>query len=184
MKKSHTIIIFILSILVTILVAGLLVFFLKIIENKNQHIFVVTETIGDKLKEKENVTMFTEKLSEIQLLENNIDSRFVDSNKIDTFVSYLEEIDLDIGSDISVKNIEISPKTKEVISFKILITGTFEQVMRTVVLLENIPYEVDIISIYLNKDLTETTNKEGEKTKILGVPTWQADISFNILSSN
>lgn len=184
MKKNKTIIIFILSILTTMLVAGLLVFFVKIIENKNKHISTVTKTIEEKLKEKENVTMFAEKISETSLLQSSINSYFVDPNKVDSFVGYLEDLDVNIGSDIVVKNIEIPPKSQNIISFKILITGTFEQIMKTITLLENIPYMINVAQVSLNKDLVQESTEVKTGTPVFTVPTWQADVSFNVLSLN
>jgi hypothetical protein len=165
-------------------VAGVLVFFLKIIENKNQHISAVTTTLEEKMKEKENITTFAKRISEITLLQNSIDSRFIDPDKIDSFVSYLEELDSNTGADILVKNIEISPKIKNVVSFKLMISGTFQQVMRTITFLENIPYEVNITQVYLNKNISQETTEDATKPTTIPAPTWQADVSFNILSLN
>ncbi|MFA6251302.1 MAG: hypothetical protein WC603_01600 [Candidatus Paceibacterota bacterium] len=185
MKKRNSILILILSLITTLLVLGALGFFLRIIKNKNQHISVSIATLEKKLKDKEEIVTFAEKLSEIESIRDTISSRFIDPNKIDTFVNYLEDLDSDIGSDIAVKNIEISPKVKNSIAFKILITGTFQEVMETISLLENIPYEVDVTQVYLNKDLAQVIDTQDEKqTPVIKVSTWQADIAFNILSSN
>lgn len=184
MKKNRTILIFILSTLITIFVVCLLVFFLKIIENKNKHISAVIGTIEEKLKEKENVTIFAEKISEITLLQNSINSHFVDSNKIDSLVNYLEDIDLGIGSEVLIKNIEILQNPQNIISFKILITGTFEQIMKTITFLENIPYMINITQVSLNKNFSPEPTREKTETYVFTMPTWQADVSFNVLSSN
>lgn len=184
MKKKKTILIMTFSIIITLIVVGALVFFLKIIKNKNQHIYAVTTTLEEKLEEKENATILAEKLSEIEVLQNLINNRFVDSGKIDTFVSYLEDIDLDTGADLSVKSIEVSPKVKNLISFRVLISGNFQEVMKTITLLENIPYEVDIVQVYLNKDLIQSSSEESNKISTPVMPNWQADVVFNILSSS
>lgn len=185
MKKNKTILIFIFSILVAILVVCSLVFFLKVIKNKNQHVSVVFATLEEKIKEKEEAMMFEEKMTEIKSIQNSINSHFVNPNKIDVFVDYLEGIGLDIGSDMSVESIEIPPKTKNIISFKLSIIGTFQEVMRTIVLLENIPYQVNVGRIYLNKEIEPGINEEAKGSnlkKVSGVSTWQADVYFNILS--
>lgn len=182
MKKNHTTPILIVSILVIILAICLFIFFLKVIKNKNQHASVVLTTLEEKMKEKENAIIFAEKVAEIKSLQDSINSYFVDPNKIDTFVGYLEEIGLSLGSEISVESIEIPPKTKNTIVFKLSIIGTFKEVMKTITFLENIPYKINITQIYLNKEMTQQTQEVIVESEIQKVPTWQADVSFNILS--
>lgn len=185
MKKNHTILILIFSILTTILIICLFIFFLKVIKNKNQHTSVVLTTLQEKMKEKENAMMFAEKVAEIKSLQDSLNSHFVDPNKIDTFVDYLEKIGSDLGSLVSIKSINIPPKTKNTIIFNLSITGTFEEVMRTIAFLENISYRINIIQVYLNKEIEQQAQRKPEvivKDKIGKIPTWQADVSFNILS--
>lgn len=185
MKKNHTTSTLIFSTLVAVLAICLLVFFLKVIENKNKHASVVLATLQEKMKEKEKAIVFAGKVAEIKLLQDSINSYFVDPNKIDTFVNYLEEIGVDLGSEVSVKNIVISPKAKNIIIFNLSINGTFKEVMRTITFLENIPYRINITQVYLNKDTGQQgTQGVTENGKTSNTPTWQADVSFNILSLN
>jgi len=187
MKKNKTILILIFSIIVTIFIIGILVFFLKIIKNKNQHISVVLTTLEEKMKEKENAQIFTEKITEIKLLQDSIDSYFLDTDKVDIFVDYLEEIGLKLGSQVSVKSIEIISKTENIVSVELSISGTFQKVMTTINYVENIPYQVNITKIYLNKDVNPITQENIENTKqdkIIKTPIWQADVSFNIISKS
>lgn len=186
MKKNKTTPILIISIFVTISSIVLFVFFLKIIENKNEHALVVLATLQDKLKEKEDSIALSSKISEIKTIKDKIDKRFVKQNEIDKFVDYLENLGLSIGSDISVKGITIPESTKDVISIKIQVIGTFESVMKSIVLLENIPYQISITQIYYNKDTGgypqyDNSSPSSQKTK---TAKWGADISFNILSLN
>jgi hypothetical protein len=187
MKKTHTILKLILSIIVTILAIGLLVLFLRIIKNKDQNISVVIATLQEKMKEKEDAAIFAEKVTEIKLLQDSTNSHFVDSDKIDTFVGYLEEMGSSLGSEVSIKNIEIPEKTKKLISFKLSILGTFQEVMKTITFLENIPYQINITQVYLNKEIQESPQGsiEDKKDEIIQTTSnWQADVSFNILSLN
>lgn len=187
MKKNYATPILIFSSLVTILTICLFIFFLKVIENKDQHASAVLTTLQEKMKEKENAIIFAEKVSEIKLLRDSINSHFVDPNKIDMFVNYLEEMGLEFGSEVLVKNIEIPPKTKNTIIFNLSINGTFKEVMRTITFLENIPYKINITQVYLNKDMEQQvpgTQGVAGNNKIIETPMWQADISFNILSLN
>jgi hypothetical protein len=182
MKKSQTTSILIFSVITTVLVVGLFVFCLRVIKNKNQHTSAVLLTLQEKIKEKENATMFAEKVSEIQNTKELIGNYFVDSNRIDAFVGYLEDFSVVTGANVTVKGIEILKDDKKNISFKLEIVGTFQDVMESITLLENIPYQVDILQVYLNKNIEQVQDTSNVKVKSLKIPTWQADIAFNILS--
>lgn len=178
MKKNNTTFILIVSIIVTIISILLFVFFLGIIKNKNQHTSTVLITLQDKLKEKEDSIINASKITEINLIRESINNYFVDSNKIDVFVDYLEEMGSGFSSKVSVKSIETSQKVKDIISIKLSITGSFGAVMRTISFLENIPYQINITQIYFNK------NEKQNGAKASSLPVWQADVTFNILSLN
>lgn len=182
MKKNYTTLIFILSIFTTILAICLFIFFLKVIRNKNQHTSTILVTLEEKIKEKENAVIFAEKVSEIKLIQDSINNHFVDPNKIDTFVDYLEKIGLNLGSEVVVKNIEVPAKIKNIIIFNLSIGGTFSKVIETITFLENIPYQINITQVYLNKDIAQKTQVDISKEKVPEVLKWQADVSFNILS--
>lgn len=173
MKKSYTTPILIVSIIILIATILVFIFVLKVIKNKNQHASVVLTTLEDKLIEKENAIANNSKIEEIKSIQNTINNYFVDKNQIDVFVSYLEGIGSKMSSVVSVESIEVSPKSKDIISIKISIVGNFNKVMNTIAFIENIPYQVDITQIYLNKNEKQTKN-----------PTWQANVSFNILNLN
>lgn len=181
MKNKRTTGLLILSIFTTVVVVGSFVFFLRIIKNKNEHTSVVIATLEEKMRQKENAAVFAEKNEEIKSLENFISSHFVDSNKIDEFVSYLENLGSITNAEVSVKGIDVPKDTTGMINFELSIVGAFHEVSETITLLENIPYQVDIIKVYLNKNLKQNTEEE---TIPSASSTWQADIAFNILSLN
>jgi len=182
MKNKRTTIFLIFSVLVTLIVVAAFAFFLRVIKNKNEHASVVIATLEDKMRQKENTELFAEKFEEIKSLENDIMSHFVDPNKIDEFVSYLEDLGEITGASISVEGIDVPEDNKGMIDFKLSIEGSFQAVSRTITLLENIPYQVNVNQVYLNKDIEQI--KDGNEIKISSTSTWQADVSFSILSLN
>jgi len=165
MKKNHTTLIFIISILTIILFVALLGFFLKVIKNKNQHTAVIWVTLQDKISEKENVLKFNEKIVETEEIQKKINSLFVDPDKIDEFVNYLEKVGEDTNSEVSVIDVK---DNKKILSFILSIRGNFDNVVKSITLLENIPYQTDIVSFTLNEEVEQGTV--------------QADVVFNILS--
>jgi hypothetical protein len=182
MKKNNTILNFIFSLIVTIVLIGIFLFILNIIKNKNQHISAVFNTLQEKITEKERADNSKGKIQEIKLLQSSLNQYFIDSNQIDKFVSYLEDIGLVTGAQVTVKGIEVLKKENNLISFKLSANGTFEEVMKTITLLENIPYQIKIMQVYLNKNIDKYV--EVTETKKLTSSVWQADISFNILALN
>ena len=185
MKKTHTSAILVFSIIATIASILLFIFFLRVIDNKNKHINAVLSTLGEKLREKENAIIFTGKVAEIKTLQDSINSHFVNPDQIDTFVSYLEKVGADLGSQVSVESIEVPEKNKNIIAVRLSVKGTFEKVTKTVTYLENIPYQISITQIYLNenvKDVTQYNPSAKDQIKSSNTPMWQADVSFNVLS--
>jgi len=185
MKKNNTNINLILSALLAILTICLFIYFLRIIKNKNEHTSAVLSVLEKKMQDKENSVIFSQKITEIKSIESSINNYFLDPNEIDIFVDYLEKIGLNFGSEVVVNNIEIPEKIKDTILFKLSIIGSFDDVMKTTTFLENIPYQINITQIYLNKNtkkITPEINKE--ETEILELPKWQSDIYLSILSSS
>jgi hypothetical protein len=140
------------------------------------------------MKEKDDAIIFAEKVAEIKALQVSVNNHFVDPNAIDTFVNYLEDMGSTLGSVTSVKDIQIPDKIKNTVVISLSITGTFNNVMRTITYLENIPYKINITDVYINKNMDESEGdllgvvkkNKGPVTPV--IPTWQADISFSILS--
>lgn len=180
MNKKKTIFKLLLSIFTCLLIIVFFIFFLKIIKNKNQNTSMSLINLEEKINQKERSIMFSEKSSEIKDLQNSINNYFVETKKIDKFVNYLEDIGSGVGSEIIVKEILASEKTEGIIEFQVLIKGNFDQVTKTVLFLENIPYQIEIMRVYYNKDLKREI--ENDKKDLVAPTIWQADVSFNILS--
>ena len=189
MKKANTILILILSILAAIITIGLFVLVLSVIDTTNKNTSNSLIIYQSKLIDKENAAIFYKKVNEIKLQQDIVNSHFVNPDKIDTFVSFLEGINNITNAEVSVKSIEVPASVKNTISFRLLIKGNFNQVMKSIAYLENVPYQINLTKVYLNKDIITSsdsivskTEKTIPKEKILQLPTWQADVSFNILS--
>ena len=181
MKKKDTIIKFILSIFITMLVVATFIFLLKVIKDKNQKVSIAMIALEEKIKEKEDAIIFSGKILEIKDLQSSVNNYFIHTDEIDIFVDYLEKLGADVGGELVVKNIEIPKETENTLSFKVSIYGTFDQVYKTIILLENVPYQVNVVQVYLNSNIKK---EKTEKDKIQEEKEWQADVSFNILSLN
>jgi hypothetical protein len=188
MKKKNTKIMLIVSILVALLTILAFVFFFKVIGNKNEHASKVLVTLADKVADKENAEILTKKFTELESTYQNLNNYFIDSSKIDTYVDYLEKLGIENNTELAVKNVEVSSQDKNMINFKILITGDFSNVMKVIYLLENTPYRVNLTQSFINKEtkvteeIIKATKGNKETKKEITTSVWLADVSFSILS--
>jgi cbb3-type cytochrome oxidase subunit 3 len=181
MKTKHTTLRFIWSIFFTIVLIAIFIFVLRVIKNKNHYTSAATIVLEEGIRKKENALVFFERINEVKIIEDLIDSHFVEEGQVDIFVDYLEKLGTATGSEVVVRGIDIPEKQDNVIIFKLSISGDFDQVIKTVSLLENIPYQINITQFNLNKDITISSSEGGGEQEIIG---WQSDVTFNIVSSN
>lgn len=187
MKKSNTNLILITSIILLVIITGFSIYFLNAIRNKNRHISAVLITLKKKIDDKQNVITLQKKMNELLDTNTKIDSYIVDTSRIDLFVGYLESLGISNNVILSVKSVDVLKNEKNKIFLGLSINGTFTNIMRTIVLLENSPYNMTIVSSYVNKDIVvpvDASNGTNKNSGALPVaePSWQADITFNVLS--
>ncbi|MEK7585715.1 MAG: hypothetical protein AAB477_00555 [Patescibacteria group bacterium] len=184
MFKNRTILILILSIVTTLLALGTLIFFFRMVKNKNQHTSALLTTLANKMYQKQNAQALTKKMADIEETRSTINSYFVDSKEIDSFISYLENLGTSAGAEVKVDKFDTST-TKNILIVRITAKGTFSSIMRTLLLLENAPYKIDITRTYLDQQLGQTISdtKDPTKKQIISAPIWQLEVSFNILTS-
>lgn len=182
-KKTNLILVA--SVFTTILAIMVFIFFFRIIENKNKHISATLSVLEDKMLEKENAQILKDRIIEIENIHNDIKGHILNEESMDVFVGYLEELGDSVGTKISVKSIDAVKNEKNLTQIKINILGNFSGVMKSISLVENMPYKIDIIEIYLNKDLVQNSqNNIDENTNSDNyISGWSVDISFNVKSS-
>ncbi|HCY26124.1 TPA: hypothetical protein DIC38_00355 [Candidatus Nomurabacteria bacterium] len=157
------------------------IFFFKIIENKNKHTGAVLYTLQEKILDKENSESLKDRLVEIETTFNKIDGYLFDKESVDTFVGYIEDLGSSVGAEISVRSIDAIKNEKNLMKIKVHSNGSFSSVIKSISLIENMSYKIEVVQVYLNRNL-ETEEKEGEQTKTI-LNNWGADITFNIKSS-
>lgn len=188
MKKNNTNLILIISITLLILVSSTSIYFFNVIKSKNNYISVVASTLEKKINEKENIKFLQDKIAELSDTYKKINSYFVNTASIDTFVVYLEGIGTDNNVELSVKGVDVPKNEKNKILVNLSMKGKFGDIMNVVDILENAPYNIAINSLYLNKEIIITNDTVGPLAKGKNLPpkenisSWQADITFNVLS--
>lgn len=181
MKNKKILLILIPSILVAAASVFGFIYILKIIKIKNENTSAILLALEEKMVTKENEKIFSEKIAEVKKMSDSINAYFVDPNNIDTFVVFLESLGTIEGVELVVNNIDIPKDIINILNLKISIKGEFSNVISTIDSLENIPYEINITQIYLNKDMSQEGSNI-DSLKIIKTPKWQADISFDIVS--
>lgn len=185
-KSILMLIVSILSFLITLLAV---IFFIRIIQNKNIHTRTVLATLESRMIEKENFSALEDKIKEIQVTRDKIDSFIIKKNQADLFVDYLENLGTSSNTKLTVENVDIPTSTPNTIIFKVSISGDFNDVMKTISILENAPYSISINSVYINKEIiqTKTISDVDPKIKTPQVlnttPSWVANVNFGILSN-
>ncbi len=169
-------------IIITLFFVFFLVFFFTNIQKKNDYTSSVFRAISDKVVELDNAKILIEKSSELKSTDKTINNYFVDPMKISSFISYLEDLGLKNNTKLIVKNIKISNNKKDTILVNVSVKGNFNNTIKVLYLLENIPFNVNLTQAFVNKEIKPTENKD-KKIKISTTPPiWEANISFSVLS--
>ncbi len=183
MKSKNDILILGLSITVTLIALAVLIFFFKTIENKNKHTSAVLTTLAEKVKQKENMKSLVEKLNKVSEMSATINSYFVDSKEVDSFINYLENLGTSAGVELEVQNFDVSPNSKNILNVTISTKGSFSNTMKTLILIENAPYKINITRTFLDQS-TESSNPDTkDPQKQTTTSFWRSEISFSVLTS-
>jgi hypothetical protein len=156
-------------------VLGGVFFFVKKIADKNAETSIVLRTLDDQIKEKENRTLLEKKVAEAKAIHSKISAYLVDANTIDTFVDTIEALGHDTKTDVAVTNVIPLPGSANSLSIKVSAKGQFADIVKMFSLLENLPYAIDIKSVYLNQDVLSPAKVDSKSR----VP-WQIDIMFTV----
>src|SRR5574344_232670 len=110
MNKDRITIKLIASVLLAIITVFLFMFVFKIIENKNKHTNATISALELKMIEKENLELMADKISEYEETQSLIDGYFLEKQKADLFVEFLENLGKENNTELTVKSIEIDNK--------------------------------------------------------------------------
>lgn len=183
MKKTKTTIIFTLSLIVALLSISVFVFFIKVIQNKNIHIQAVYATLEEKVIQKSQTDVIKKNNDFIKQSQERINSHFVDTTDISVFIGYLESIGTAGGTTLSVDNIENPATDEKIVTVKVSIIGSFSNTMRTIRMLEHIPYKIHFEYIYLNKYIPTQNPTDLTKKVVIPPSSWETQLSFDVLTA-
>lgn len=184
MSKNHTNLILFISGVVMLATLATMIFFFKVVENKNKHTSATLVTLANKIVKKENSKVLKDQIDNVALIKETTQKHFVDSSEIDSFIDYLENLGNDSGTEVKVEDFQTSPDNKNILSVKLLSKGSFNNVMKFLVLIENTQYQVYIEKASIDKqpEVSNIDPKTGQPVSS-GASVWQANVSFNVLIS-
>lgn len=112
---------------------------------------------------------------------DKLNSYFFNESEIVAFTQKVEELGPQSGTIIKIESLEpgITEKSVAFLSFRVKATGTFADVVRLLVLLENFPGKFELKTVRLVRDAGSVT--EGTKTKAL-TPVWNVEVLLSALN--
>ena len=175
MKLSRTTILLITCTTITVLLVGFTFFFFSVIRNKNIHTEFVNKTLEDRVKEKKQGSSLIKVINEANNQNKQINSYFVNTNSIDSFVSDLEKKSMEFGTHAEVQSVEFSKDNKKAITIVLLAEGNFSSVVKVVKMIEYMPYAININSFNLSANTSQKDSKQAFYP-------WTVTVSFNIFT--
>lgn len=115
-------------------------------------------------------------LSQIQNEIIFLDSHFLRSSDIAPFLDSLEKSAASVGDTAEVVSVDYQDIKNKGILIGIKVAGSFEDIYKFLLLLENSKYELSIVSAKFTR---ESTGSESEGSSL---PKWRADFTIKIIS--
>jgi len=161
--------IFIMVIIVTFLFAGAYGLVFYSIKSKIKNVSVVVEEL-EKEREKLNTLDTTKRtLKQTEKLRTKLNTFFVDQSGVVDFIQKMEDLGIYSGAEVTLKN--LNEKTTDGLTFSVGIDGTFSEVMHTITLLENMPYNISFTQVQVSR-----TAGSGNKHE------WEGDVTATLRS--
>ena len=144
MKNKKFIITIVLMVLLTGAVLAGWIYLFANFKKQNNFIKEERQKILVSDKKLENSNSLKALMNEIVDEKQKIDSVSLDKESIINFIENLESIAGKTGASIKIGNINIDNQEKKGLSFQFNLTGNFNQLFHYLILLENLPYLINI----------------------------------------
>jgi len=125
------------------------------------------------------------KLNDIKVLSASIktvdsekivfESHFVKSTDVVSFLNTLENMARNVSVDVAISSVdELTDESGLVVGLNT--EGTFEGLYKFLILLENSQYEIDVLSVSMERELGQ------DSKEVISVPKWAATFKIKLLS--
>ncbi|MEI6581049.1 MAG: hypothetical protein WCO07_02655 [bacterium] len=176
MKNNLQKILPILSIVFLVFCCFIFIFLYKEI-NFNKKAFEENETKWQQETERrEGIKLLNSSISKIEKEKSLLESHFAQSSNIVPFLDTIEALGNKVGAKTEVMLVDVPVESKN-LNINMKASGSFEEIYKFITLLENSPYELEFISIDVQKQgAIDTSTKNNKKTD------WEADLKMKLLS--
>lgn len=124
-----------------------------------------------------------EKVNKVSEISDTINSYFVNSKEVDSFINYLENLGASAGVELEVENFDVSATSKDILNVTISTKGSFSNTIKALILIENAPYKINITKTFLDKSSESSNPDPKDPQKQINTSFWRSEISFNVLTS-
>ncbi len=157
----------IISGILSLLALGSLSYLFILIRNKNAHAGAIANDIATAGTRAADTAKLKRALEDSANARADIDLYFVDQNGVADFLTSLEAFGPQSGAKISISNADINDKSisdqtdksPKTLKISMSATGTFSQIYRLEKLIENAPYDLDILRSHMVR--SDTLDSKG-----------------------
>ncbi|OGI88065.1 hypothetical protein A2995_01805 [Candidatus Nomurabacteria bacterium RIFCSPLOWO2_01_FULL_33_24] len=177
--KNNTLLIII--ILINILAISAYVYLFQSVKQANQRNSLISSEIKNYSENKDRIISLRNIIKSTEEERDNLNSHFIDKNKINHLLDLIEKIGEDSKTNLEINSVNLSPKSsdknKNILKIDFKASGSFQNISKLLLLLENAPLEFDFEKVYFNK--TENERKE-ESEDIFDL--WNSSFTINLIS--
>jgi len=129
----------------------------------------------------EGIKLLNSSFKKIEKEKDLIETHFARSSNIVPFLDTMEAVGNNVGLKTEVTLIDV-PKESKVLIIEMSVYGSFESIYKFLLLLENSQYQLETISMDIQKENTSgaVVNKKDKNKEV--IPKWKADFRMKLLS--
>jgi hypothetical protein len=145
----------VLALVVLILAVGAFVFVYGRIQANQKIIAAARERSEEEAQRQQELRALENLLGSVESKRQELQRHFVEASNVVPFLNDLEELARRAGAEPQVEDVELGQDVSALssgLSAQIKARGTFEAVYKFLLLLENSPYELEVLSLDLSND--------------------------------
>jgi hypothetical protein len=148
------------------------------IKHENEYTSGLASQLSTESQKQDEERRLAQAIKETDADRTKLNSYFVSGDGSVQFLGIIEGYGTVSGAQVKFTSVEYTATKNELI-MNLHITGTFQNVYQTILMLENAPYEFDFHRIIFSRD----NSQSGDITKkTVVVSVWNADINFGLKS--
>lgn len=156
--KTRHIILFSLTLLLALGSIGVYSYFFSQVRSKNESASLMNQDVEIALSRQDQIQELKKTLARTEIERQSIDSHFVENDNPTIFLESLEYLGKQSGTMFTLSSVlEVKEKDKPSrleAGFKA--SGSFAQIYKLILLIENMPYEVEFKNVSLNAGISQT----------------------------